>query len=128
LDTWQARAQSLRARIRRWGLLRTLYQIIMEQAGTRLGLYYAHVYTRPLSDSAPAPVGIRICLADYETLIPYTKKPEHDLSVRFLRSAFERGDACVATIAGERLAAYGWVAYATVPHTSDVWLEFPPAR
>ncbi len=54
-------------------------------------------------------------------------KPEYEMSERFLREAFDKGDECYGFVDGEVLAAYGW--YSNSPTAIDapgMKLHFDP--
>ena len=41
----------------------------------------------------------------------------------FVRSAYARGDVCIAALEGERVLGYAWLSTGRSPHTSGLWIE-----
>lgn len=117
LNDWQAD-------YRRWGLARTLYKRVM--LGLRPWLVLCEVHSRPLSYDPPPspPEGFEVRVATEAELLAAVDNPELGLSEAFVRSAFERGDMCVATFQGDRIVAQLWRSFTCAPHNDGLWVRF----
>lgn len=110
--------------LRRWGLIRILYRFCMERLDRWFGVFFVGVFQKTLRSADQPPEGVTVRIADQPLLEPYARNNEYTLPPSFLDSAFARGDECVATFVGERLAAFGWVSYCGVPHQGNIWVEY----
>jgi hypothetical protein len=87
------------------------------------GLHAAHADASFLQCPASYTAGF---LATSE-LRKYARRPESEMSSRFLDEALARGDECYAIRDGDALAAYGWYSFGRTPvGLQDLVLAFSP--
>ena len=118
--------ENLKSDIRRWGLVRSLFNRILRRINQYLGIHIHVVRTADMSDnpqypSIPANISLR--------LIPPTELPEVTanpalrLSPAFVNSAIERGDLAFGAFDGPELVSYVWRTLTQAPHHDDIWVR-----
>jgi hypothetical protein len=73
------------------------------------------------------PPGFRFARLDEQALLEFTKQPQYELGVEFVRDALTRGDECFGVLDGDRLASYGWYSRRpTLMDNRDLFFHFDP--
>ena len=93
-----------------------------------MGLHFVRVVGRPIAAGFTAtqqlaPSHLTLRLVNEQELLRHCA-PELDLSAAHCRSAFARGDFCVAAFDGDIVAGYEWIAFGPTPHIEGVWVDF----
>jgi hypothetical protein len=116
----------LKAHLDRWGVMRTLYNLIMIGAGRILGINVFVVRHREMEEEPDYPStlpGLDIRVMTTQELREAAKEAELGLSSEFVEAAIDRGDLAIAAFDGDVLAAYVWRSQTSAPHTDTVWVR-----
>jgi hypothetical protein len=117
----------VRDNVRRWGLLRALYALLMEALRRSLGLHLTVILWRraqPQAVPITLPAGIDVRLATDVELLAACEDPVLDLTREFVEQALGKGGCCVAAFAGDRIVAYTWRAFSPTPDMPGIWVAF----
>jgi hypothetical protein len=117
----------VRADVRRWGVPRALYALLMEALRRWVGLHLMVViWRRATPETMPItlPPGIDVRLATRDELLAACQDPALDLTRDFVELALDKGDFCVAAFAGDRIVAYTWRAFSPTQHSPGLWVAF----
>lgn len=124
------RVSNLVARLRQWGLARTVYFYVMATLRRMFGLQLAYVRITPdrmggWFDKQYSPPEYETRPVDYDDLAPYADLPGYDLSTDFLTRAFSPGCECAANFYGGELVGYGFITRARAPVTEQLDVVVP---
>jgi hypothetical protein len=115
---------SLKTHIRRWGLLRTAYNVILRIGSDILGIHVFVARCRRTTDDVAIPCNLTeivFRLIEPDELDQFVADDELLLDKKFVLEARKRGDLAFGAFDGPRLIAYVWRAMKCAPHTDDVW-------
>ncbi len=115
---------SLRKHIRRWGLLRTTYNLVLRIGSDILGIHVFVARCRRTTNDVASPHNsseLVFRLIEQDELDQFAANDELLLDKKFVREARKRGDLAFGAFDGPQLVAYVWRAMTFAPHTDDVW-------
>jgi len=116
---------NLRTYIKRWGVLRCVYGLVMVVA-SRVGI---HVFAvrKHIMESEPAYPATLSSLNIRELkpaeLFEASADPTLYMDREFVEAALSRGDLAFGAFDGEVLVSYLWRAAAAAPHTERIWVR-----
>jgi hypothetical protein len=120
-------SHSVMAKVRHWGILRSLYALLMDCLRDRLN--FSWVVVRPLQrdpDFPPLAEGREARIASTEELIAAAADPVNDMNSTWLRKAHDRGELCAAVFEGDKILSYTWRAFGPTPHEQGLEVRFSP--
>jgi len=121
--------------LRRWGLVRSLYALLMRICRKFLRFNISAIVCHPLvgtNISTSNPEGYQFSILTEQELLDFSHDPALHLVETRIKDAFARGDICIgATLDGE-LVAYTWRAFSAAPATPrdnkhNIWVDFNAA-
>jgi len=116
--------ENLRADVRRWGWVRSLFIRFVSLLRRYAGLHIYRINVRPLA-SEPlepyVPSGIPVRIVRPEELLTAADDPELDLGLDFVRDALARCDMAFGAFDGDRLVGYTWRTFTAAPDREGLW-------
>jgi hypothetical protein len=115
----------LRSHIVRWGVLRSLYYIVMTLAN-RIGIFVVVVRTHLIEPEPQYPAtlpGLEFRVIRTKELLRAGDDPALPLSREFVDAAINRGDFAVGAFDGDVLVAYVWRSRSSAPHIDGLWVS-----
>ena len=119
--------ENLRADIRRWGVVKSVYLRVMRRAEKFLRFRLFVVHARALDPDAPEdelPPGCSTRLILEPELIEFSRDPMLSLSPDSIRKAIARGDLCFGYLERGKLVSYTWIATKPTPAEAGLWVRF----
>ena len=116
--------ENLRADVRRWGWVRSLFIRVVSVLKRYIGLHIYRINVRPLARHSPEPHlpgGITVRIVAPEELFRAANDPELDLSLDFVRDALARGDMAFGAFDRDRLVGYTWRTFTAAPDSGGLW-------
>lgn len=121
-----ARFDRLKSDTERFGLVRTIFNRIMQRAARHLGIHVNVVRIRPMAgtpDYPAIPPGISLQKVPPGVILEACADPKLQLTREFVHAAITRSDIAFGAFDGSKLVTYIWRALAAAPHTEDVWVR-----
>jgi hypothetical protein len=118
------KVENLRADVRRWGWMRSLFIRIVSLLRRYTGLHIYRINVRSLARQSPDPYlpsGITVRIVPPEDLLRAARDPELDLGLDFVRDALARGDMAFGAFDGDRLVGYTWRTFTAAPDREGLW-------
>jgi hypothetical protein len=118
------RLENLRADVKRWGWVRSLFIRVVSVLRMTTGLHIFRVGVRPLVRHPPeqnGPDGITLRLLQPDELLAAGSDPELDLLPDFVRGALARGDLAFGAFEGDLLVGYSWRTFTAAHHRDSLW-------
>ncbi len=115
--------EKIRYYFRKWGFIKGFYFCLM--AAVSPWLTFCHVYLRP---QYPKPKtfdlieGVEIRPVSADELVSQCSDSVLELDETMIKSAYARGDTCVAAILNGNIVAYVWHALNDTPHEDGLWV------
>src|SRR5215210_6925259 len=106
--------------------LQRAHQFAMTRAARISSVRVFRLFSRPLAVAprSPTPPGFHIELLDERESLVLAKTPELELTEEKIRSAYKRGDVCLAAFDKRNPVAHCWLAFNPLPHLDGVWVDF----
>lgn len=112
--------------IRRWGVARTLYSLLMRILKKCVGFFLCVITIRPLNQdnppSNPTP-DIDYHLLTEKELLKYCNDPELEMTPSKVHTFISRGHLCAGGVKDGALITYVWRSYGPTEHTKDIWID-----
>lgn len=121
-----SKVSDIKAHIRRWGWVRTIYHVIMRGAADYLGVHVCVVRTRAMSANPQLPCTLRNIeyrIIEAHELIEASNDPDNELDRDFVSGAIDRGDLAFGAFDGDGLIAYIWRTVTSAPHANNLWVR-----
>lgn len=116
--------ENLRADLRKWGWMRSLFIRVMSVLHRSTGLHLYRINVRPLVGRGGGPhsaSGLSLRAVQPEELLKAAGDPDLDMPPDFVRSALARGDMAFGAFEGDRLVAYTWRTFSAAPYSDGLW-------
>lgn len=126
MDTTASKFSILKANVKRYGWMRTVYKIIIWVADRYLGVHVYLVRIRPMDRDPLAPCAlpdIAFRRISSDELMKLSDDSRLGLGRDFIQAAIERGDLAFGGFDGSRLVTYVWRSSTSAPHKGGVWVR-----
>ncbi len=114
----------------RWGLRAAVHHALIQRLSGVAGLHLYGIYARPIDAlKGPDPVvpdhAVQLFLrGDEQALLAAAKRPELELTERFVRRALGKGDVCAAVLVDGQIVSFSWVAFTPTHVHEGVHVNF----
>ncbi len=115
--------------LRRWGLVRSLYALLLRVCRKFLTFSITAVVYRPLvrmNSSTSSPEGYHLGILSEQELLDFCHDPTLQLDATGIKGLFARGEICVGAALDGKLVAYHWCAFSATPDNrkKNIWVDF----
>ncbi len=120
------RFDNLRADVKNWGWMRSLFIRFMSRLGKYAGTHLYRVTVRPLPENCAAPDlpgGFTVRELRRDDLLEAARDPQLDLDADFVEAALTRGDLAFGAFDGARLVSYSWRTFSAASHADGLWFK-----
>jgi len=112
--------------LKRWGLVRSLYALLLRICRKFLSFNISVIRCRPLvrtNSSTSNPEGCRFSILAEQELLDFSHDPALQLFDTRIKDKLARGEICLGATVDGKLVAYAWRAFSALPHV-DIWVDF----
>ena len=114
----------------RWGLMSAIRHAFVQRLASVFGIRIYGIYNRPVeahtgSDPVVPGFSFRVYSAGEEAeLLAAAGRPELEITDRFVKSAFGKGDICSETLYNGQIVSFQWSAFTPTHDHDGVYIEF----
>ena len=126
MDTTTTKLSVLKANVKRYGWMRSLYKTVVWFAARYLGIHVYLVRIRPMEGNPGYPYtlpDIAFRRISSDELMKAGDDSKLGLGHGFVQAAIERGDLAFGAFDGSRLVSYVWRASTSAPHEDGIWVR-----
>jgi len=112
--------------LRRWGLVRFLYALLLRICRKFLTFNISAIFCRSLARTISGtsnPEGCQFSILSEQELLDFSHDPALRLDDTGIKAAFARGEICVGATLDDKLVAYEWRAFSAIRHR-NMWVDF----
>jgi hypothetical protein len=118
--------------LRRWGLVRSIYALLLRICRTFLTFNISAVVCHPLvrtNSSTSNPEGYQFSILTEQELLDFSHDPALGLDDTRFKDWLARGEICIGATLDDKLVAYAWRAFSATPddYTHSIWVDFNAA-